>query len=113
MKRHEIEQYFIRLFKTYSPYGLNIAQNKYKESPTIQFIVPYSGLATEAFNIIFQETYVQKTSTETIHNNNQINYDKTKIMIKITITIAKIMIIITSCIHSSSNVSSSSSSSSK
>ena len=92
---------------------LNIAQTKYKDSPTIQFIVPYSGLATEAFNIIYQETYVQKTSTETINNNNKINYDNTKLMIKITITIAVIMIIISTCIHSSSNVSSSSSSSSK
>ena len=51
-KRLEIEQYFIGLLKTYSPFGLNIAQRKYKDSPTIQFIVPYSGLASKASQIV-------------------------------------------------------------
>ena len=32
----------------YSAFGLNIAQRKYKDSSTIQFIVPYSTLASEA-----------------------------------------------------------------
>ena len=51
-KRLEIEQFFIHLFKTYQPFGLNISQRKFPDSPTIQFVIPYSGLATKASKIV-------------------------------------------------------------
>ena len=71
-KRLEIEQHFIKTFKTYLPYGLNIATTKHHDVPTIQFIAPYTGLATQAMKIakkyynklqesmphIFQSTFV-------------------------------------------------------
>ncbi len=50
--RREIEQYFIRTFKTYLPYGLNIATTRYKDVPTIPLVLPYSGLATMAVRVI-------------------------------------------------------------
>ena len=46
--RLEIEQFFIRLLKTYQPFGLNISQRKHPDSPTTQFVVPYSALASKA-----------------------------------------------------------------
>ena len=51
-KRLEIEQYFIGLLKTYQPFGLNISKRKHSESPTVQFVVPYSGLAIKASKIV-------------------------------------------------------------
>lgn len=51
-KRLEIEQFFIAAFKTYLPYGLNIAVKKYRDSLPIHFSVPYSGLARSASNIV-------------------------------------------------------------
>ena len=51
-KRLEIEQYFISLLKTYQPFGLNISKRKYPDSPTVQFVVPYSGLATKASKVV-------------------------------------------------------------
>ena len=52
--RLKAERYLISLLKTYSPYGLNIAQikPKDKDTRTIQYIVPYSGLATKASHIV-------------------------------------------------------------
>ena len=50
--RLEIEQYFIKTLKTYAPYGLNIATKKYNDSPTIQFISPYSQLSINAIKIV-------------------------------------------------------------
>ena len=47
-KRLVIEQYLIRLHTTYQPFGLNILQKEYPDSPTVQFVIPYSGLATKA-----------------------------------------------------------------
>ena len=56
--RLKSEQYLISLLKTYSPYGLNIAQtnHKDKDTRTIQYIVPYSGLAAKASK--FYEKYI-------------------------------------------------------
>ena len=51
-KRLEIEQYFISLLKTYQPFGLNISKRKYPDSPTVQFVVPYSGLTTKASKVV-------------------------------------------------------------
>ena len=51
-KRLEIELYFISLLKTYQPLGLNISKGKYPDSPTVQFVVPYSGLATKASKVV-------------------------------------------------------------
>ena len=50
--RREIEQFFIAAFKTYLPYGLNIATKKYKDTLPIHFSAPYSGLAKLASNIV-------------------------------------------------------------
>ena len=50
--RLEIEQYFIVNFKSYLPYGLNIATKKYKDTPSIHFSAPYSGLSKSAARII-------------------------------------------------------------
>jgi hypothetical protein len=50
--RLDIEQYFIKTFKTYAPYGMNIATRKYNDLPTIQFISPYSELSLKAANIV-------------------------------------------------------------
>ena len=47
-----IEQYFISLLKTYQPFGLNISKRKYPDSPTVQFVVPYSGLATKSSKVV-------------------------------------------------------------
>ena len=56
--RLEIEQYFIRSFKTYLPYGMNISQTKFHDSPVIHFNVPYSTQSNAASKIVrthFQE----------------------------------------------------------
>ena len=56
--RLEIEQYFIRSFRTYLPYGCNISQTKFHDSPTIHFNVPYSIQGNAASKIArthFQE----------------------------------------------------------
>ena len=50
--RREIEQFFIAAFKTYLPYGLNIAVKRYDDSLPIHFSCPYSGLAKSASNIV-------------------------------------------------------------
>jgi hypothetical protein len=50
--RLDIEQYFIKTLKTYAPYGMNLATQKYDDLPTIQFISPYSGLAMKATKIV-------------------------------------------------------------
>ena len=50
--RLDIEQYFIKTLKTYAPYGMNIATQKYDDLSTIQFISPYSGLAMKATKIV-------------------------------------------------------------
>ena len=50
--RREIEQFFIAAFKTYLPYGLNIAVKRYKDTLPIHFSVPYSGLAKLASNVV-------------------------------------------------------------
>ena len=57
-KRLEIKQYFIGLFKTYSPLGTNITHRNCKDSPTIQFIVPYSGLASKASQVVRKYQYL-------------------------------------------------------
>ena len=50
--RYDIEQYFIRAFKSYLPYGLNISVAKHKDAPSIHFSVPYSQLGQSASKII-------------------------------------------------------------
>ena len=50
--RLDIEQYFIKTLKTYTPYGMNIATRKYNDLPTIQFIAPYSELSIKAIKIV-------------------------------------------------------------
>ena len=50
--RLQIEQFFIEAFKCYLPYGLNMATKKYKDTPSIHFIAPYSGLSKSAARII-------------------------------------------------------------
>lgn len=50
--RLETEQFFIEAFKSYLPYGLNIATKKYKDTPSIHFSAPYSGLSKSAARII-------------------------------------------------------------
>ena len=50
--RLEIEQYFIETLKTYLPYGMNIAVNKFADSPAIHFSVPYSRLGQLASKIV-------------------------------------------------------------
>ena len=50
--RLNIEQYFIEKFKTYLPYGLNIAVRKFKDITSIHLSVPFSNLGTSAANII-------------------------------------------------------------
>ena len=42
--RWAIEKHFIGLFKTYSPFGLNISQREYKDLATVEFILSYSDL---------------------------------------------------------------------
>ena len=51
-RRLEIEQYFIKKLKSYTPFGMNIATTKYNDSQNIQFIVPFSGLASRAASIV-------------------------------------------------------------
>lgn len=51
-KRLEIEQYFIDTFKTYHPYGLNIALKKHKDTPSIHYSVPYSNLGVASGKIV-------------------------------------------------------------
>ena len=50
--RLEIENYFIEAFKTYLPYGLNIQTRKFKDTPSIHFSTPYSGLGKTAAKIV-------------------------------------------------------------
>ena len=50
--RLQIEQFFIEKFKTYLPYGLNIAVKKYKDTIPIHFSVPFSGLGKQASKIV-------------------------------------------------------------
>ena len=50
--RLDIEQYFIEAFKSYLPYGLNIAVKKFKDTGSIHLSVPYSNLGKSAANII-------------------------------------------------------------
>lgn len=50
--RLEIEQYFITAFRSYLPYGLNIAVKNYKDAPKMHFIVPYSNLGHSAARIV-------------------------------------------------------------
>ena len=58
-KRLEIEQNLIGFLKTYSPFALNIAQGKCKDTPTIKVFVPYSGLVGKASQI---SKYIISTS---------------------------------------------------
>ena len=51
-KRLEIEQFFIDSFKTYKPYGLNIALKKHKDTPSIHFGVQYSNFGKSASKIV-------------------------------------------------------------
>ena len=76
----KIEQYFIEAFKTYLPYGLNIAYKKFKDQPSIHLSVPYSNLGKSAAKIIrdnyenLQETlpeiFSQKFVTAYSRNRN-------------------------------------------
>ena len=50
--RLEIENYFIEAFKSYLPYGLNIQTRKFKDTLSIHFSTPYSGLGKSAAKII-------------------------------------------------------------
>lgn len=50
--RLDIEQYFISAFKTYYPYGLNIAVKNHKDAPNIHFCIPYSNLGHSAAKIV-------------------------------------------------------------
>ena len=50
--RLDVEQYFIETFKSYLPYGLNIAMKKFNDTPKIHFSVPFSILGKSAANII-------------------------------------------------------------
>ena len=50
--RLDIEQYFIRSFKSYQPYGMNIATQRFKDTPSIHLCVPYSGLGSLAAKIV-------------------------------------------------------------
>jgi len=50
--RLDVEQYFIETFKSYLPYGLNIAVKKFKDTPKIHFSVPFSILGNSAAKII-------------------------------------------------------------
>ena len=56
-KRKEIEQHFIREFKTYLPYGLNLAVTKQKDSKFIHFSAPYSALCKKASQVIRKHFY--------------------------------------------------------
>ena len=47
-----IENYFIRLFKTYLPYGMNVSNTKQPDSESILYSVPFSGLAVKASRIV-------------------------------------------------------------
>jgi hypothetical protein len=51
-ERLDIEQYFIRILKTYRPHGLNIAQRKFDDSPAIHLILTYSGISKKASKIV-------------------------------------------------------------
>ena len=50
--RLEIESFFIKKLKTYTPYGLNIVNRKQKDAPAIHLIIPYSALAAKAAKIV-------------------------------------------------------------
>ena len=50
--RLKIEQYFIEAFKSYLPYGLNVAVKKHKDSLPIHYSVPFSGLGKKASKIV-------------------------------------------------------------
>ena len=50
--RLQIEQYFIETFKSYLPYGMNIAVKKFKDQQSIHFSVPFSILGKSAAKII-------------------------------------------------------------
>ena len=63
--RLEIEQYFIKTFKTYAPHGMNIATRKQNDLPTIQFISPYSELSIKAANIV--KTHYQELQVSMPH----------------------------------------------
>ena len=50
--RKNIERYFIKAFKTYLPYGMNVSAEKFKDTPSIHLCVPYSKLGNEAAKIV-------------------------------------------------------------
>ena len=50
--RKRVEQFFIEKFKTYLPFGLNKAVKKFKDTPTIEFVVPFSSTAHKAAQIV-------------------------------------------------------------
>ena len=78
--RLDIEQYFISAFKSYLPYGLNVAVRNYKDIPSIHFSVPFSGLGKSASKIvrshysnlqeIFPEIFASKMCTAYSRNRN-------------------------------------------
>lgn len=49
--RKKIEQFFIEKFKSYLPYGINRAFKKFKDTPIIPFVVPYSSSGSQAVQI--------------------------------------------------------------
>lgn len=49
---HQTEQHFIRAFKSYLPYGINISLDKFTDSRTIHLSIPFSEGSRLAANII-------------------------------------------------------------
>ena len=78
--RLEIEQYFIAAFKSYLPYGLNVATKNHRDIPSIHFSVPFSGLGKSAAKIVrshytnlqetFPEIFSSKLTTAYSRNRN-------------------------------------------
>ena len=67
--RLSIENYFIRLFETYLPYGMNVSNTRQPDSETIMYSVPFSGLATRAAGIVRQHYHdLQESLPEVFHH---------------------------------------------
>ena len=77
--RLDIEQYFIKSFKTYSPYGMNISVQRYKDTPSIHLCVPYSALGSAATKIVRSHyTELQKNLPEIFPANIVAAYSRNK-----------------------------------
>ena len=78
--RLDVEQYFIQTFKSYQPYGLNIAVKKFKDTIPIHLSLPFSHLGISAAKIIrahfndlkqkFPEIFHQELVTAYSRNKN-------------------------------------------